>query len=91
MAHTFAWTAGALAATGWLAWLRALPEERRLELPDGSRPLAAHVAPDQNDGLGIHPRLSDAELAAQTAGRDAELVCVGHTHWPVTGACPACT
>ena len=83
VANTFAWTQGALAVTGWLDWLGGLPLALRLELPDGSRVFATHVAPGQNDGLGLHPRLSDAELAALVVGVEADVVCVGHTHWPV--------
>src|SRR5687767_12296584 len=34
--RSFAWTAGALAACGWLPWLRELPLELRTVLPDGT-------------------------------------------------------
>jgi putative phosphoesterase len=83
VAHSFAWTQGVLTSAGWLDWLAALPLEQRLDLPDGTRLLATHVAPSQADGAGIHPALSDAELAVVVSGASADLVCVGHTHWPL--------
>ena len=74
---------GVLTAGGWLDWLAALPLEQRLELADGTRLLAVHVAPGVDDGPGIHPALSDEELTLLLADAQADLVCVGHTHWPV--------
>ena len=82
VAATFAWTQGYVTATGWLDWLAELPFEQRMTLPDGTRLLGVHVAPDRNDGIGVHPRLSDADLRVMLAGCDADLVCVGHTHFP---------
>jgi predicted phosphodiesterase len=41
------------------------------------------VAPGLDDGLGIYPTLSDAELGALVHDAQADLVCVGHTHWPL--------
>jgi predicted phosphodiesterase len=83
VAHSFAWTQGYLTAAGWLDWLAALPPEQRLVLPDGTRLLGVHVAPGQDDGSGIHPVLTDEELGGLLADARAELVCVGHTHWPL--------
>jgi putative phosphoesterase len=83
VAHTFAWTQGALSTGGWLAWLESLPDELQSTLPDGSQMLAVHVAPGMLDGPGVHPRLSDAELGQLIGPATAELICVGHTHWPV--------
>lgn len=80
---SFAWTQGAITACGWMSYLEALPLERRLVLPDGTRLLGVHAAPGQDDGNGIHPKLAEAELKALLDGCDADLVCVGHTHWPV--------
>jgi cytochrome P450 len=61
----------------------SVPLEQRLRLADGTRLLATHVAPGQNDGSGIHPSLPDETLASLLAGCAADLVCVGHTHWPL--------
>jgi predicted phosphodiesterase len=83
VAHSFAWTQGVVTGAGWLDRLAALPLEVRLTLPDGTRVLGVHAAPGRDDGPGIRPGLSDAELRAVVAGAGAELVLVGHTHWPV--------
>ena len=82
LACSFAWTVGALATAGWLPWLRALPLEMRLILPDGTRVLAVHAAPGTDDGDGLRVRASDDELRIQLAGVEADLVLVGHTHIP---------
>ncbi|CAN5447282.1 metallophosphoesterase family protein [soil metagenome] len=83
VAHTFAWTQGCLAATGWLDYLHALPIEQRLTLPDGTRLLGVHGSPGLDDGDGLHPRQSDETLLAQLDNCNADLICVGHTHWPM--------
>jgi len=82
IAQSFAWTQGAITATGWLEWLAALPLEQRIVLPDGTRLLGVHASPG-SDERGVHPALSDAELKSLFAGCAADLVCVGHTHWPM--------
>ena len=82
VAQSFAWTQGAITATGWLEWLAALPFEQRAVLPDGTRLLGVHGAPG-SDEHGVHPALSEAELRSLFAGCAADLVCVGHTHWPM--------
>jgi predicted phosphodiesterase len=80
---SFAWTKGYLTATGWLDWLAHLPLEQRLTLPDGTRLLGVHAAPGTDDGPGIHPRQSEAELEALVKDCNADLICVGHTHIPL--------
>lgn len=82
VARSFAWTTGAVGATGWLPWLAQMPLEFRLELPGGTSVLAVHAAPGTDDGFGLHPHLSDEELAASVAAAGADLVLVGHTHSP---------
>jgi predicted phosphodiesterase len=81
VASSFAWTHGAVVATGWLPWLAALPRQRQALLPDGTRLLGVHIAPGRDEGRGVHPALSPAELASLTKGCEADLVCVAHTHW----------
>lgn len=76
----FAWTQGAVTAAGFYEWLAGLPLERRETLADGTRVLCVHAAPGRDDGPGIHPGLTDDELAAVLSGCDADLVFVGHTH-----------
>jgi len=80
---SFSWTTQLLRPTRWLAWLADLELEQRRELPDGSRLLGVHASPGTDDGEGIHPGQSNAELRELTAGCDAEIVCTGHTHQPV--------
>jgi predicted phosphodiesterase len=83
VAGSFAWTQGALSATGWLAWLINLPLELETVLPDGTRVLGVHASPGRDDGAGIAPATSDETLLASLQGCSADLVCVGHTHQPV--------
>lgn len=83
IAEGFAWTQGAVTAHGWYGFLKDLPLEMRQTLPDGTRLLGVHASPDRDDGNGIHPHLSDDELRELLVGAEADLVCVGHTHWPL--------
>jgi putative phosphoesterase len=83
VAANFAWTQGALAATGWLGWLSGLTLEMRFTLPDGRRFLGVHAAPGSDEEPDSRPTQSDEEMAAILAGCGADLVCVGHTHWPL--------
>jgi predicted phosphodiesterase len=83
VAHSFAWTQGVVTGAGWLDRLAALPVEQRLTLPDGTRLLGVHAAPGRDDGPGVRPDLPDADLGPLLAGGGADLVVVGHTHWPV--------
>lgn len=78
--QSFAWTQGAISQAGWFDWLENLPLEQRLTLPDGTRMLAVHASPGCDDGPGIYPELSEAELKALLADCKADLVFVGHTH-----------
>lgn len=80
--RTFAWTQGALAATGWLDWLKQLPLEITFRLPNGSLLLGVHASPGQDDGPGLHPQRTDDELERLVAGCDAGIICAGHTHQP---------
>lgn len=84
VAHTFAWTQGALTATGWLDWLAALPLALRTTLPDGTRLLTVHATPQCDDcEQGLNPHLSDEQMCKELGGCEAELVVAGHTHWPL--------
>ncbi len=86
IAQSFAWTQGAVTAAGWLDWLAALPLEQRLTLPDGTRLLGVHASPGRDGtrpGDGIVPTTGEAELQSLLDGCGADLVCVGHTHWPL--------
>jgi predicted phosphodiesterase len=83
VAGTFAWTQGMITAAGWLEWLVKLPLELCEVLPDGARCLGVHAPPGLDDGPGIPPDLTDAELQVSLAACKAELIGVGHTHWPL--------
>jgi len=83
VAQTMAWTQGALMATGWLPFFDALPIEQRRTLPDGTRLLGVHASPGKDGGDGLRPDYEDAFLHEQVANCDADLVIVGHTHWPL--------
>jgi predicted phosphodiesterase len=83
MSASFAWTTGALATGGWLAWLETLPLEMRQTLPDGTRFLGVHASPGTDDGPGIRPNTSEKVFADYAHSANADLVCVGHTHWPI--------
>lgn len=83
VAQTMAWTQGALMATGWLPFFDALPIEQRQTLPDGTRLLGVHASPGKDGGDGLRPDYEEAFLHEQVAGCAADLVVVGHTHWPL--------
>jgi predicted phosphodiesterase len=82
VAKTFAWTQGVVTEAGWLEWLRNLPFEIRLTLPDGTRLLGVHAAPRADD-ISIHPGLTPEEIAIHLDGCRADLICMGHTHKPM--------
>lgn len=80
---SFAWTRGFVTAAGWFDWLTRLPIEARVPLEDGTELLAVHASPGCDEGEGVHPARSNADLAALVADCTASVVCVGHTHEPV--------
>ncbi|MBL7200392.1 MAG: metallophosphoesterase family protein [Anaerolineae bacterium] len=81
--RSFAWTLGALATSGWWDWLAALPLEQRALMPDGTRLLGVHSSPGRDGDPGIHPAQGEDVLRSLLGSCDADLVCVGHTHWPM--------
>ncbi|ETX07934.1 MAG: hypothetical protein ETSY2_08330 [Candidatus Entotheonella gemina] len=83
VAETMAWTQGALSAHGWLDFLDALPLEQRLTLPDGTRLLGVHGAPGDDGGPGLRPDYPEEDIRERFTGAEADLICVGHTHWPI--------
>ena len=83
VAHSFAWTQGAVTGAGWFEWLTSLPLEQRLVLPNGSRLLGVHASPGSDGGAGLHPALEEADLRTFAADSEADIICVGHTHWPM--------
>jgi predicted phosphodiesterase len=81
--QSFAWSQGAVTGSGWLPWLTALPLEVRLSLPDGTRVLLVHASPGNADDDRMWPNRTDDELKISVAGCEADLICVGHTHWVI--------
>ncbi len=78
--NCFAWTQGALAVSGYLEWLAALPLEYRFTLPDGTKFLGVHASPGYDDSDGVRPASTESDLRNLMQGCAADLVCVGHTH-----------
>lgn len=83
LAANFAWTQGFIQARGWWSWLAELPLDVRLILPDGTRVLGVHAAPGCDDGPGINPEVDEKSLHRLLAPAEADLVIVGHTHFPL--------
>src|SRR5438067_664443 len=46
------------------------------------RSVTLRAAPGADDGRGVRPDATDEELARLLDGCGADLVFVGHTHWP---------
>jgi predicted phosphodiesterase len=83
IAASFSWTQGALATSGGLPFLDALPLEHNFVLPDGTNVLAVHASPGTDDEPGVRPDLAPEALQQLFEGCAADLVVVGHTHWPM--------
>jgi putative phosphoesterase len=80
MAAGIGWTRGVLDQAGLLGRLDALPTQLHLRLPSGTTVLGVHASPRADDGTGIEPGTTDAELRELLAGCDADIVVGGHTH-----------
>lgn len=80
VAAIFAWTKGYLAATGRLDTLRSYASEFRALLPDGTELLAVHGSLVSDEGAGISPSLSPADVGVLFPEHSAGLVVAGHTH-----------
>jgi len=83
VASSLSWTQGAVWASGWAGWLADLPLEFRTVLPDGTRVLCVHAAPGSDDALGLYPATDGDTLRSMAAQAEADLLLVGHTHWPM--------
>lgn len=81
-ARSFAWSTGAVGSTGWIPWLQSPPLDFHALLPDGTKVLAVHASPGEDDGLGINPNTSESELKDLTLSTDYDLLLIGHTHSP---------
>lgn len=83
VAGSFGWTQGYVEARGWMPWLKALPTEHRLTLPDGQHVLLVHSTLANDEGSGLNPGLSDNDCQCKIEGYNADLICVGHFHMPM--------
>jgi len=77
---SFAWTHERIADAGLLDALATLPDQQLATLADGTRVLGVHASVKSDDGPGIRPDITDAELAPLVTGADADVVLGGHTH-----------
>ena len=79
--RSFIWTLDAVERAGHLDWLKSLPLDERLTLPDSTRMLLVHASPGTDDGHGFwEDKPDDATSATMLDGAEAEVVCVAHTH-----------
>lgn len=74
------WTRAAVADAGWTPWLNRLEPTSRMNLPDGTRLLAAHGSHHSDDDPRLGPNATDDALREILADAAAELIFVGHTH-----------
>ena len=83
ISRNFGWTTGMIWSARQQHFLANLPFDHRVVLPDGTRTLAVHASPGFVTGAGFRPDYSEAETGERMNGADADLVLVGHTHWPM--------
>jgi predicted phosphodiesterase len=83
---SFAWTASRLDEAGCLGWLADLPSSLEQALPDGSHLVGVHASPTSDDGRGITPDASEADLQGMLEASRADLLVGGHTHRPTDRA-----
>lgn len=78
--ESFAWTQGAITVANYLEFLTQLPLHFETTLEDGTNFLGIHASFGTDDGVGVKPETSDADLQKLFVGCTADLICVGHTH-----------
>ncbi len=76
----FGWIAGHLAGRGYFEWLKTLPFEQRVTLPDGTRVLLVHGSPSYDAGSGLNPTVSDDRAHELIGDAQADVIGVGHFH-----------
>lgn len=75
----FRWTVEQISYK-WYRFLRDLPAEQRVQIPDYGSVLAVHASP-LGDEAGIWEDTPEDELREMLAGVDARLVLCAHTHY----------
>lgn len=74
------WARGAVTATGWYEWLRDMPFEQRLTLPDGTRLLGVHASLMSDELVVVKGVTTEEEAAEMFPDCQADLVFAGHAH-----------
>jgi predicted phosphodiesterase len=82
-AESIAWTQGSITQAGWFDWLLQLPDEVRVDLPDGTKVLGVHAAPGRDTGLGFHSELLESEYKWVIGDSNADIIFGGHHHKPL--------
>ncbi len=80
---SFSWTQGVLSGSEHLVWMSNLPSEIEYRLPDSTSLICVHGSPSGGDFAGIWPGMEDDEIELLLSGYEHDIVCVGHTHWPL--------
>ena len=83
LSRNMGFTYGQVWAVGKQQFIADLPLEHRITLPDGTRVLGVHASPGQHSGKGFRPDQSEAIMLERMSTANADLVIVGHTHWPM--------
>ncbi len=73
------WARGAIFATGWFGWLRDLPFEQRMSLPDGTRLLGVHASL-ASDELVVVEGTAAKEAEEMFPDCQADVIFAGHAH-----------
>ena len=73
------WARGAVTATGWFNWLKNMPFEQRLTLPDGTRLLGVHASLKSDEWVVIETTTAQ-EAEEIFPNHQADLVFAGHAH-----------
>ena len=73
------WARGAISATGWFKWLKDLPFEQRMTLPDGTRLLGVHASL-ASDELVVVEDTTAKEAEKMFPDCQADVVFAGHAH-----------
>ena len=73
------WARGAISAAGWFEWLRDLPFEQRVTLPDGTRLLGVHASL-ASDELVVIESTTATQAEKMFPDCQADVVFAGHAH-----------
>ena len=74
---------GVIGTRRWMDIVELVKRLRARKHPEPIYHLPDEAVTVGSDERGVHPGLSEAELRSLFADCAADLVCVGHTHWPM--------